>query len=241
MNTVIIAGTEITPIEFNKERVVTYQMIADVHGVPLATVRDGYTRNAKYFVEGEDTYVIDYSKKTVYPSFEIPLRGLRVFTELGYLMLIKTLRDETAWKVQRELVSNYFRGRRAALPDFTNPAEAARAWASEYEQKLIAEEKLSIAAPKAEVYDRIIDRNNCYNATHVGQKVKMSARKLNEHLETLEVYNHAVKRGNRTFRQWFIDKGYGVMKETSNGYSQAMFTAEGEMWVVKTFMERGIV
>ena len=35
------------------------------------------------------------------------------------------------------------------LPDFTNPALAARAWADEVEAKLIAQEQLSIAQPKA--------------------------------------------------------------------------------------------
>lgn len=124
------------------------------------------------------------------------------------------------------------------LPNFSNPAEAARAWDNEYEQKLIAQEKLAIAAPKADVYDKIVDKNNLYIATHVGQKVKMSAKKLNQYLDTLNVYNRSVKRC-RTFQQWFVDAGYGIMRETSTGHSQAMFTAEGEMWVVKTFMERG--
>ena len=61
------------------------------------------------------------------------------------------------------------------LPDFTNPAEAARAWATEYEQKLLAQEKLSIAAPKADVYDRIVERNGLYNATQIAQKFGQSA------------------------------------------------------------------
>lgn len=127
-----------------------------------------------------------------------------------------------------------------ALPDFTNPAEAARAWVAEYEQKLIAQEKLSIAAPKAEVYDRIIDRNNLYNATQVAQKFGQSAVWMNKQLEQFGVYNRSVKRG-RVFQQWFIDKGYGIMRETETGHSQAMFYAEGEMWIIGKLTEEGLI
>ena len=127
-----------------------------------------------------------------------------------------------------------------ALPDFTNPAEAARAWAAEYEQKLIAQEKLSIAAPKAKVYDRIIDRNNLYNATQVAQKFGQSAVWMNKQLEQFGVYNRSVKRG-RVFQQWFIDKGYGIMRETETGHSQAMFYAEGEMWIIGKLTEEGLI
>ena len=126
------------------------------------------------------------------------------------------------------------------LPDFTNPAEAARAWAAEYEQKLIAQEKLSVAAPKADVYDRIVERNGLYNATQIAQKFGQSAIWLNKQLASMGVYNRSVKRG-RVFQQWFIDKGYGIMRETENGFSQPMFYAEGEMWIVRKLSEEGLI
>lgn len=126
------------------------------------------------------------------------------------------------------------------LPDFTNPAEAARAWATEYEQKLLAQEKLSIAAPKVDVYDRIVERNGLYNATQIAQKFGQSAIWLNKQLASMDVYNRSVKRG-RVFQQWFIDKGYGIMRETENGFSQPMFYAEGEMWIVRKLSEEGLI
>lgn len=42
------------------------------------------------------------------------------------------------------------------LPDFTNPVEAARAWALEYEAKEKAQAELAIAKPKADVYDAVV-------------------------------------------------------------------------------------
>lgn len=126
------------------------------------------------------------------------------------------------------------------LPDFTNPVEAARAWANEVEAKQIAQEKLKLAAPKVEYFDRVADVNNYMNATTVGQKVGMSGNALNKHLEQFNVYNRTIKTG-RVFQQWFIDKGLGVMKKTDNGYNQSRFTNKGEQWVIQKLTSEGLV
>lgn len=126
------------------------------------------------------------------------------------------------------------------LPDFTNPVEAARAWANEVEAKQIAQKKLELAAPKVEYFDKVADRTALLNATQVGQKVNMSAVVMNRHLDELNVYNKAVKRG-RVFQQWFIDKGLGELKQTETGHSQAMFTTKGEQWIVEKFISEGLV
>ena len=49
-----------------------------------------------------------------------------------------------------------------ALPNFADPAEAAIAWAHEYKAKQIAQQELSIAAPKAQALDTIADTANTY-------------------------------------------------------------------------------
>lgn len=49
-----------------------------------------------------------------------------------------------------------------ALPDFTNPAEAARAWAEQFEAKQLAEKQIAVLAPKAEALDTIADTTNTY-------------------------------------------------------------------------------
>lgn len=133
------------------------------------------------------------------------------------------------------------------LPNFNNPAAAARAWALEYEraealrlENLKKEQALLVAKPKVEVYDQIVERNHLYNATQVAQKMKMSAVKMNRHLDEMKVYSKSVKR-SRAFRQWFIDEGLGIMRETETGHSQPMFTAQGEMWIVSTFASEGLI
>lgn len=100
--------------------------------------------------------------------------------------------------------------------------------------------QLELQAPKVNFYDKLADRTTLMNATQVAQKISMSAQKLNKILDTLNVYSHAVKRG-RVFKQWFIDQGYGELKETDLGYSQAMFTTKGEQWVFEQLTSEGII
>lgn len=46
---------------------------------------------------------------------------------------------------------------RISLPDFTNPAESARAWAEEYEKRELAEQKLIEAQPKIEFVQKYVE------------------------------------------------------------------------------------
>ena len=122
----------------------------------------------------------------------------------------------------------------------TTYLEALEALLASEKEKLTLEQQASINAPKVAHYDRVVARTNLVNATHVASKLKLSAVKLNRHLCELGVYNQAVKRG-KVFNTWFIDKGYGEMKQTELGYDQALFTHAGEMWVIEMMISEGVV
>lgn len=132
--------------------------------------------------------------------------------------------------------------RKPALPDFTDPVAAARAWADEVEQKLLAQKEVDRLAlenkelaPKAAVCDAIVRNEQHRNATQVAKPLGMTATQLNKKLEQVDVYDTRIKRGGRMFKQWFVDKGYGVVKCSAGGYVQSLFTAKGQLWVSELF------
>ncbi|MCU4395843.1 phage antirepressor KilAC domain-containing protein [Acinetobacter junii] len=100
--------------------------------------------------------------------------------------------------------------------------------------------QLELAAPKVEYYDKIVERSTLLNASQVAQKIKISAVKLNKLLDIFDVYHKGVKRA-RLFQQWFIDKGFGEVKQTELGFSQPMFTTKGEAWVIEKLTSEGLV
>jgi len=101
--------------------------------------------------------------------------------------------------------------------------------------------QLELAAPKVAFVENLVERDNLMTATQVGQKHKMSAVKINKFLDELGgVYNKSIKRG-RAFTQAFIDKGYGELKQTEMGYSQALFTVKGEVWINEQLISEGVV
>lgn len=165
-----------------------------------------------------------------YREYALP-KDLTLTLISGYSVLVRK-RIIDRWQ---ELETNQV----PALPDFTNPAEAARAWAEQYEKAEAAQQKLEQAKPKVQHYDAVVEREGLLNATQVAQKLGMSAIALNRHLESFDVYSKAVKR-SRTFKQWFIDKGLGEVKQVGDGYTQPLFTLRGEAWIIERLISEGV-
>ena len=117
----------------------------------------------------------------------------------------------------------------AALP--TTYLEALKALLASEEQKQVIQHQLEAAAPKINHYDVIVDKTGLVIATNIGNKLGVSATKLNRLLEDLDVYNKRTKK--RAFKQWFIDEGYGIAKQANMGFNQCLFTLKGEAWIVE--------
>lgn len=106
-----INNTDLSVKEFNGQRVVTFKEIDMLHERVEGTAGRNFRENKIHFVENEDFFFIkpaDVGNNEIRRS-EINNKGTYLITESGYLMLVKSLQDDLAWKVQRELVNNYFR------------------------------------------------------------------------------------------------------------------------------------
>ncbi|HCS6126930.1 TPA: phage antirepressor KilAC domain-containing protein [Escherichia coli] len=152
--------------------------------------------------------------------------------------LAERFQDWVCEDVLPALRENGHYGFKPALPDFTDPVAAARAWADEVEQKLLVKqenERLTlenkVLAPKAAVCDAIVKNDMHRTASEVAKPLGMSAVKLNRKLSAVGVYDLRCRR--RVFSQWFIDEGYGEMRVTHDGYEQAVFTAKGQVWITE--------
>lgn len=113
-NLITIADKEIELKEYNGERVVTSWDIADLHEKDVKVVNQHFNRNITNLIENEDYYII--SKETFLKSHFVTLKNhapnlkeVALFTESGYLLLVKGFTDERSWNIQRQLVKSYFK------------------------------------------------------------------------------------------------------------------------------------
>lgn len=107
-----IGNSDISIKEYNGQRVVTFKDIDSVHGRPDGTASRNFRSNKEHFIEGEDFFRVSPDEIRRTRLFDIPDKATTdyaLLTEQGYLMLVKSFTDDLAWKVQRQLVSGYFR------------------------------------------------------------------------------------------------------------------------------------
>lgn len=245
MNDVIaINDVSVQICEYKEQRVVTFQQIADVHGVGVEQIRKNYSRNAKRFIEGEDTYVIDYSEKSHFDSFEIPPRGLRVFTESGYLLLVKTLTDDTAWEVQRKLIREYFRGKEleqiVQQPDnqlvLLTQQVAELASSVTKLANVVAQQQIVYAQQKPQPVKQL-PQQNTYNVQQFASRVGMTRAEVFSFLKE-NGFTYSAQRCNNMPQQWLLDQLMFVMRPSQN-YDTPILTTRGAKWLREQLKKAG--
>lgn len=109
-NSIRINSSKLPIREYNGQRVVTFKEIDTVHGRPEGTARKRFNDNKERFISGVDYFKISPSEfRTAIGEMDFRQQNdITLMTESGYLMLAKSFTDDLAWKVQRELVNNYF-------------------------------------------------------------------------------------------------------------------------------------
>lgn len=111
---IVINNKELKIKEFKGKRVVTFKEVDLVHERVDGTANKRFLDNQKYFIKNTDYFeLVGDELKAIkrLPNFGIGTNANKsiLLTESGYLMLVKSLTDDLAWTVQRELVNTYFR------------------------------------------------------------------------------------------------------------------------------------
>ena len=185
------------------------------------------------------------------PMFTLTPKGCLILAS-GYDVVLREKiidkLEEYQQKEKEQVVS-------VLLPDFSNPAEAARAWAEQYEQKMIeckrAEEaeqqvlaltsEIETLQPKVSYYDMILNNKSTMLITQIAQDYGMTAKAMNKTLFELGV-QHKVN------DQWilyakYLGQGYVQSKPVtithSNGTQSVKLNTE---WTQKgrLFLYQGL-
>jgi phage antirepressor YoqD-like protein len=139
----------------------------------------------------------------------------------------------------QELEAQIAKPEATALPDFTNPAVAARAWADQFEQRLSLEAKVQADAPKVAFVDKyataegnkgvrevvkLLDANEReFVAFLVGTEIMY---RLNDHLTAYAHHQHAGR--------FVVKTGIG---RNERAFTQSLFTPKGIQWIAQKWAE----
>lgn len=124
--------------EYDGQRVVTFDDICAVHKCERKRLTKHFERKRKHFLKDEDYYELTRKELNdlTSPNSKIignPMIKAYLFTESGYLMIIKCLDDDLAWKVQRQLVNSYFKVQQEIPERKTYPLLVEDRWLAEME------------------------------------------------------------------------------------------------------------
>lgn len=117
-NQVTVVDLSVPVIEFNSERVLTLDLVDNLHrAAPNSTFRI-FHQNQSKLVRNKHYYVASPTDQAFTASYgrPIPPDGLILITQRGYSMLVKAFTDDFSWQVQEQLADAYFDAQRVLSP-----------------------------------------------------------------------------------------------------------------------------
>ena len=107
-------GVDVRVINYQGYRVLTLEQICEIHGRSRNSAKNNYITNKKHFNENEDYFMV--TRPTILADLpegvfsKFAPQGL-LFTESGYMKLVKSFTDDYSWDIQKTLVNTYFAAR----------------------------------------------------------------------------------------------------------------------------------
>ncbi|MBC8786549.1 phage antirepressor KilAC domain-containing protein [Pseudomonas fluorescens] len=121
----------------------------------------------------------------------------------------------------------------AMLPDFSNPAAAARAWAEQFELQQQANQALAIAAPKVEFVDKYVESTGLKGFRQTAKLLGANEARFREFLLDKKIMYRMG--GEWQAYSGHIDAGRFDVKtgtsDSGHAFNQTKFTPKGVTWV----------
>lgn len=214
MKYVTVANMNVNIVEHKGQRVLTTEQVAQVYECEPIQIQQNYANNKDRFVEGKHYFKLEgeelrqFKTSITDSKFSSQLnhvRALMLWTKQGASRHCKMLGTDKAWDMFDCLEESYFNQQTPALPDFTDPVIAARAWADEVEKKQLAEAKVAELQPKADFYDAAASSESLFSMADVAKVLDMGIgrNKLFKFLREKKILQ-----GDNMPYQRFVDAGY---------------------------------
>ncbi|XSS65382.1 phage antirepressor KilAC domain-containing protein [Pseudomonas sp. B11] len=191
-------------------------------------------RNDQFLVRVEDELGSDLDGVQKYCT---PLHGNQVATydlTLDQCMLVGMRESKSVRRNVLEKLKSLEAPRViATLPDFSNPAAAARAWAEQYELQQAASQALAIAAPKVEFVDKYVESTGLKGFRQTAKLLRANEARFREFLLDKKIMYRMG--GEWQAYQQHIDAGRFEVKtdtaDNGHAFNQTKFTPKGVTWV----------
>ena len=130
----------------------------------------------------------------------------------------------------------------ATLPDFSNPAAAARAWAEQFELQQAANQALIAAAPKIAFVERYVESTGLKGFRQVAKLLKANESRFREFLLDKKIMYRMG--GEWQAYQPHIDAGRFEVKagtsDSGHAYNQSKFTPKGVNWIAGLWAQHNL-
>ena len=264
-----INNKELLLKDWKRERIITVHDIARVHNKEVKEINRVLKNNKERFILEKDYFVI--SKENFMRSFESTAYkevnkinnnlNILLFTERGYLKLVKLFRDDLSWEIQDLLIDNYFRFKKLAQ-DFQLPKTFGEALILAGQQQLeierleienkekqdkieIQEQIITDYEPKVSYYDTILQSQDVMTVTQIGSDYGLSTKELNKILCEKRIQRKV--NGSYILYKEHMNKGYTKSKtfniETRKGTVTKVdlrWTQKGRLFIHKILLDLGI-
>jgi hypothetical protein len=158
-----INNADIRVKEFRGQRIVTMWDIAKAHDISAKVIRENFEHNVNFMSKGKHYFILSKNDSFAYDLIESgeisqnqlnAVKDIPLFTEKGYLMIVKPLQGELAWRVQEEMIDKYFN----VIEAITKLSPQLQLLINmELEQKRLRDEILETAKQTAAVKEEVND------------------------------------------------------------------------------------